>query len=520
MIIFQKVKKLFIRYPDTGLNPSIFGARHHFYKSSRAEKNTVVFQLLPDEFYFLLFGVLCSKLKKSKQYRIEMISVRGISASMGFNLWAEILRLPIVVRLALGPWLRAYGTLVDKVGYRCASWSSPLQMWQDWKGANFLWGEFKKSGEKKLNIQGIEVADLLIDTYLRFSPSPTFNINDLFVKRLIWQAIGDVRKAQNYFRLVNPKLYCTSYTTYLEHGIPVRVAMQQGIQVWSFGSLNIFCKKHRDDDWFHTPDCSNYRKNFESYSEQEKALQDARKGLEVRISGGVDLATSYMNQSAYKLSGKIPDNLNGSVVIFLHDFYDSPHVYKNFIFDDFWQWLLTTINILRDAKIPFYLKPHPNQVDLSDLALERIKEQYGDLNWLPSSVNNLQLANAGVVGGITAYGTVAHELAFFGIPSVTCAQHPHHTFDFCYTAESVSGYKKLLLELPINRMDKIVMQRQALAFYWAHNLNQNLPNQRLLKCKINLWKVSSNIGCDKALLDAAIEDISSAIDNADLLFNL
>ena len=70
--------------------------------------------------------------------------------------------------------------------------------------------------------------------------------------------------------------------------------------------------------------------------------------LKHRLSGGIDDAMAYMKNSAYTYTdAKIP-NVKGSVVIFLDDFYDSPHVYDELIFQDFWSWVCFTIGTLKN----------------------------------------------------------------------------------------------------------------------------------------------------------------------------
>src|SRR6185312_4374582 len=158
-----------------------------------------------------------------------------------------------------------------------------------------LWHQLQHQGEAcSLQIDGIEVADLVVDSYLRFKPSPAFEVADPFVRHLLWQALRDVRQAQAYFGRVRPRMYLTSYTTYLEHGIPARVALRHGVDVWAFGNLNRFGKRLTCSDTYHTQDFSSYRREFEALDRQSERLQEARVQLENRLSGGIDVATSYM----------------------------------------------------------------------------------------------------------------------------------------------------------------------------------------------------------------------------------
>jgi hypothetical protein len=493
-MILKKVASLFARYPDEpGVRPQSFGLE--VMHPRRGPVNVLAFQSVPDKFYFLLFGAIRARLEAHAAIRTELVIVRAVSGAVGVGWRAELKRSALVAWLWSGRWVRAYGALIDGVAYRCATWAHPLRDLMDWFRSGPLWRQLQLQGEAlSLKIDGIEVADLLVDSYLRFKPSPKLEVKDPFVRRLVWQALRDVRQAQAYFGSRKPRWYLTSYTTYLEHGIPVRAALRQGVEVWSFGNLNGFGKRLTQADDFHTQNFAGYRLGFDALDRQEERLNAARQQLERRLSGEIDAATSYMRKSAYGLTRvELPPDLNGSIVIFLHDFYDSPHVYADMVFQDFWRWVCFTIDVLKKSRIRFFLKPHPNQIALSDEALGLLRKLYPDLKWLPIAASNVQLAQAGIACGVTVYGTVAHELAYLGVPSIACARHPHYTFDFCRTARTREEYKDMLENYKHLPVPKEEMQCQALAFYYMHNLHGDADMLALRRAFLALWK-SSNVG--------------------------
>lgn len=504
--MLDKLGKLFTRYPqELGICPGVFKKiRPEPQKYIDSNARVVVFQLVPDKFYFLLFGAIVNQWKVAFGGRCELVVVRAASAAIGFGWIAELKRSAFLTWLSSGPWVRAYGELIDGIAYRCATWGHPIDDLTDWFQSGRLWGAMQQQDKDfSLQINGIEVADLVIDSYLRFRPSPEFNSRDPFVRRLLWQALRDVRQAQAYFVKSNPSLYLTSYSTYLEHGIPVRVALRQGVKVLSFGNLNRFGKKLSVEDSYHTQDFSSYRKIFDTLDNKQERLEQARRQLEGRLSGITDTATSYMRQSAYA-GGEVdlPKDLKGAVVVFLHDFYDSPHVYPELVFQDFWDWICFTIEVLQAKGIPFFLKPHPNQIALSDKALQLLRQKYTDLKWLSSAVSNVRLVEAGIACGITVYGTVAHELAFVGVHSICCARHPHYTFDFCRTAKTREEYQFMLESFGMVSLSKEEMQRQALIFYYMHNLYGIGDELELRKAYVALWRICN---MDEGEADGAIE---------------
>ena len=72
---------------------------------------------------------------------------------------------------------------------------------------------------------------------------------------------------------------------------------------------------------------------------------------------------------------------------------------------------------------------------------------------------------------VTVYGTVAHEMAYMGVPTIASAHHPHISFEFCKTAKNKSEYAELLKNFNQLDFNQTEMKRQSLIFYYMHNLN-------------------------------------------------
>ena len=454
------------------------------------ERPLVAVQCVEDPMYFAVFGALLEQFAQRGGVRAELVVVRAINAAIGTGRSARLLRSRLLGRLVSVQWMRANAPLAGGVAYRSLAFSNPLAEWRDARLARRLRQQAReRGGNFALEIDGVPVGDLVIDSYLRFRPAPRFDAADPFVGVLVRQAVRDVREARRYFARRRPALYLTSYATYLEHGIAARVALQQGVRVMSFGNFTRFGRELTLQDWFHTADTSRYRSDFEALPDPDACLAEAERQLQVRLNGGIDAATSYMRASAYGASGKpVPADMRGAVVVFLHDFYDSPHIYHDLVFPDFWAWIECTIATLTEAGIPFFLKPHPNQVHLSGEALQALRVRHPALRLLDSGLGNTRLVEAGMVCGVTVYGTVAHELAYLGVPSIACARHPHHAFDLCRTARTVEEYRAMLRTPAERPVDVAQMRRQALSFYYMHNLHDDTAALELRTAFITFWR--------------------------------
>jgi hypothetical protein len=443
----------------------------------------VLVQCVEDEYYFGLFGRIISSLRDTQAIRVEQYVVRCLNVGESNSFFSFLKARLIYNPLLCVKWERLFGSFCDGVAFRGTDFL-PIKDTVDFYRAWKIWrGLASKDLLLELQVDGVLVGDLVNDSFLRYKPAPTVDLKDCYTLILLWQAHRYVRRSRDYFSRVKPKLYLTSYSTYIHHGIPVRVALQSRIRVFAFGNLQEFTKELTLDDWVHTKNPDHYIADFFKHDRQVEKLALAEDALSTRLSGGVDSATAYMKKSAYAESGESVPDVSGAVIVFLHDFYDSPHVYRDILFSDFWEWVCFTIETLKRSNIRFFLKPHPNQINLSDEVMKELKKCYPDLLLVSSGVTNKQLAAAGISCAVTVYGTVAHEMAYLGVPSIACARHPHVNFDFCRTAYSREDYAALLQHPELSLIEKAAMHRQSLIFYYMHNL---ALSKEMLEIRSNL----------------------------------
>jgi hypothetical protein len=453
-----------------------------------AARSDVAIECVENPFYFVVLTALC---RANGVSECELVVPRSAVSGLINRGWAYRLVHALTLGGILGrQWSRTYDTIGRRVAYRSFLLRDLITGIPDWYRTRRLWRSLADSTDiSSLRVLDVQVGDLVIDSYLRFRPAPRFNVRDPFVAALLWQARRDVRRARRYFQHSRPRLYVTTFATYIEHGVPVRVALKEGIEVRTFGNFVQLGKRLTATDFFHMPDTSGYRRAFAALDRREQRLAAAEHQLQARLAGKIDEATSYMKVSAYRSSGvEIPD-VRGAVIVFLHDFYDSPHIYHDLVFHDFWDWVTCTIATLTEAGVPFFLKPHPNQVEASGDVINVLRARYPSVPFLPAGATNVQLVEGGMICGVTVYGTVAHELAYLGIPSISCARHPHHAFDFCRTARSVPEYVEMLHTPERAVVHMAAMREQALCFYYMHNLHGTADELELRANISRLWKL-------------------------------
>lgn len=486
---------------------------HHFLghldsKDHTDESKTVVIQCVQDPFYLTLFAHVAHALREKTSVRVELFVPQSINVAVGFSLLKFVRRVFPFNRLQVNQWVRLWDVVSTKIAYRSTSLCYPLadivdawSSWCIWRGLN------SASDLEVISVSGVPCGDLVIDSYLRFRPSPRIVLSDLFLLQVLWQTHRDVRRAQRYFRSKKPHLYITTYTTYIEHGIAARVALQEEVQVISFGNFQEFGKFHGRDDFFHTRNTLNYLRDFHLLPDPKPLIEIAERQLEARLAGGIDIATSYMASSAYlKATNEVP-NVQDAVIVFLHDFYDSPHIYADLVFPDFWEWICFTLDTLNSKGIRCLVKPHPNQIALSDKVIYKLRKRFPEIKLISPDVTNRQLVDAGMGCAITVYGTVAHEMAYMGVPTISCARHPHIAFEFSRTAKNPTHYAELLGNALAPITSPELMREQALQFFVMHNLNYSNDQILLRDALINAWKGFNDPSFDPANLTEFFEEI-------------
>ena len=451
----------------------------------------VLIQCVEDYFYFGLFGEITLALKSKRSVHVEQYVVRSLTLGASKNMRSALISVFFANRFRDNKWIKLYSSYCDNVAYRHEGSTTLLSDIRFFNKAYKIYKSLKSKDELlKLEIDNIKVGDLIYDSYLRYKPAPTLKIDDFYLCIIIWQAFRNIYMTKKYFNAKKPSILLNSYSTYIQHGISARVALLYGTKVFTFGNYQTFSKELKIDYPYHTSNYKNYMSLFNEFEEKEKKLDVAKLALENKLLGKLDTSLAYMKSSAYIESSEKLPNVEGSIIVFLHDFYDSPHVYGNMVFPDFLEWIEFTIKVLKKNKIPFYLKEHPNQIEESKDVIKGLKKKYPFLQFVSSKITNKQLVEAGIKAGVSVYGTVAHELAYMGVPVIMCAENPHSSYNFCFVGNSKEDYSDLLINY-----EKLVFssntKKDIESFYYMHNCNKTNDESNLIHSFVELFTYTS-----------------------------
>ena len=159
-----------------------------------------------------------------------------------------------------------------------------------------------------------------------------------------------------------------------------------------------------------------------------------------------DPMMSYMGTKNREVGRDLNVDIAGKIVLMLHDFLDSPHVYRWMLFADFWDWATQTIDYCIMEGLPLAVKPHPNSVESNGTA-ERLRQKYSkseNVDWISPKITNSIIFAQKPDLIVSAYGYVLMEAAYKGIPGLVTGDYPGINFDIARQPNDRGEYFKAL----------------------------------------------------------------------------
>jgi hypothetical protein len=336
-----------------------------------------------------------------------------------------------------------------------------------------------KTKEDVLNIKirNVLCGDLIYDSYLRYYNTVTIlDVHDDKLRKLIRISIDYFLGFQSILDEQNVDSLIVTYSSYITSGIPVRVALDMGVPVFSLASHSVVIKQLEKKDPLHIQEHWNYDKN--------KAIDtivanEVLSSLDSRFAGKIDTAIAYMKTSSFK-EGEVSETFlnqynskNRNVIIYAHDFYDSPHAYRQLKYTDLYTYTCELVKeISNDRMTNYWVKKHPNSIGDCHIVLAKIIEDIDldHIRILPDSVYNNEIVNLKPDLIVTARGTIGLEMGFFNIPVVALDDNPFINFDFVHSCTSIDEYYEIVLGKSSPEVN--CSKSQIVSFYFQHYLEQ------------------------------------------------
>jgi len=342
----------------------------------------------------------------------------------------------------------------------------------------------KKLKTKKdvLNIElfGVKIGSDLYDQYLRDNNKTEVDIYCEKFSKCIFEAIQIVLYWEDLFKKKNIKALIISHTSYFM-ALPSKIAIKYKIPVFcvapqSFSTIKKnFLSKHSN--------CRIFSKSFRKLQvSKSKYLLQAKKKIYSRFKGKLDEKLLIDQKTETKLfSNKkttakiINNNKQKNILVVAHCFSDAVHVYGDFCYVDFHDWLIFIGSLTKYENCNFYIRIHPADYTRNYEHFLHFKKIFPKLIILSKDVTVNQLIEEKFDLVLTIYGSVGHEYPLFGTPVINASNNgPHCSYSFNVNPKNKSQYEKLLKKFCENKITNFKLKnvkKEIYEFYFMRYMS-------------------------------------------------
>ena len=269
---------------------------------------------------------------------------------------------------------------------------------------------------------GHDITNVVIDTRIRFSPLPFYqrSIADIYY---ICSYLQSYYFTSSCIQRIRPRFSLALYACYSQHLGFINACIDCDIPSFFAFRGNLFLSRLDTLYPRHSIDYSRIHLIRQSLnSDTLSYISNLSSKVLASRKSGVNVGQSYMKRTAFEgstLSDQSITSFSSSIILFLHDFYDSPHIYPGLDYPDFITWAIDTLKFLISTGKKIYVKPHPNQINPSRTASKLVLSLFPQVHVLDASTSNhdIFIATPGLI--VTAYGNVAVEAAYYGIKCIS-----------------------------------------------------------------------------------------------------
>jgi hypothetical protein len=138
-----------------------------------------------------------------------------------------------------------------------------------------------------------------------------------------------------------------------------------------------------------------------------------------------------------------------SVVVYLHDFIDSPGIYGSNLFNDQYEWLNRIYKLwITEGSGNLIFKLHPNFSSINKKIIDTIINA-GDFEkviWTSDDFTISNLKEFGCNAVLTMFGSVIFEATFFSIPVISCANYPGRGYNLSKECNTLDEFDRYLID--------------------------------------------------------------------------
>lgn len=275
------------------------------------------------------------------------------------------------------------------------------------------------------------------------------------------------------------------------YGLLYEICKNNGIVCFSPINLNtVFIRRFESEEDFR----SNYLskellRELCKNNDYRESVDEYYKG---RYAGNIqqhDVLTAYANKlvrnsdefiKRYKLNPQ-----KKTVIIMSHVFADAPHVYTDALYNDYWEWFVTSFRCLQSNKnINVLVKEHPSAhlYGQKGLINEFLKKQGLECLAIDDDESTLSILN-NVDAVVTCGGTIGVEISYFGKYVVLASKPPYSGLGFSIDFSEREKYE-CYLRTEIQNIEKLTEEQRL----------ESIKAAYAMFCRSNNWNDKLELG--------------------------
>ena len=332
----------------------------------------------------------------------------------------------------------------------------------------------------KIELNKIHIGDLIYDEYLVKYKKSTVDLKSNHLRDHFTESFNLFYFWYDYITKNKVKGLILSHSVYCV-GIPGRIANYFEIPVYNVSATGTYYLNK--DNFLKMSNFDYSKKKFLrlNKSTKNKMILNSKKEIFKRFKGIKDIKQLNDRKVSQSIFGSINknkrilnDNSKFKILIATHCFQDAVHVYGNYLFEDFFEWVnYLGVQSNKFKNYEWYLKSHPAIFERNKETLMYFTKKFPNLTLLPRNVTHNQLIYEGIGAVFTVYGSVGHEYPLFGIPVVNASNHgPHDTYEFNFYAKNLKDYLNLIKNLPNLKVNKEKIKKQVYEYFAMRYLTE------------------------------------------------
>jgi hypothetical protein len=345
----------------------------------------------------------------------------------------------------------------------------------------------------QLEYAGINVGTNVKSSVLRYFKGDKYNGDPELLREYVYAGLVSLVAARNVCEKTRPTDIVMSHGVYADWGPPLRVALARGMRATCWGGSYLHARfyfrhpsDYREDLDFHRLDKGSWERESKApLSEREAArLNDYLTNRYVK-GASYDIKKSRTYRGATDHIRARYGLREGRKVwgLLTHVNWDAVTDYSPMLFEDFDQWILSTIERLRDdTTVDWLVKVHPgegwhNPTTGIQALIKRhypVLPEHIHLIGFDDSINPLDFFNL-IDGAVTVYGTSGLEISCLGKPTIVAGLAHYSRKGFTYDPNNVEDYYKLLASVASIGPLSEAQRQLALRYAYIYFIRRQIP---------------------------------------------